>query len=386
MTQKRDFYDVLGVSKDADAATIKKAYRKIAVELHPDRNPDKPEAEAKFKEVTEAYSVLSDEEKRAAYDRYGHAAFEAGGMGGAGGFSSAEAMDIFEQFFGGSGGSIFDGLFGGAGGGRRTSNQGSDLRYDIEIDFEEAVFGSRRQITYSTNDICEDCNGTGGSRRITCPECNGRGAVITSNGLFQMKQSCGRCGGTGYILKNPCKTCHGEGRVKKKRTIDLRIPAGVETGMRLQAKGKGEAGRRGAVSGDLYVVIHVRRHDIFERDGEDLYCEVPVPFTTAALGGEIQVPTLEGFAKLKVPAGTESGNVFRLKRQGLKSPRGYGQGDLHVKVVVEVPAKLSRPQKKMLEQLAAELGEASHPKATALKERTDKFFERKKKLKEAENA
>jgi len=387
MSSKADFYDTLGVSRDADATALKKAYRKLAVQYHPDKNPGDDAAEAKFKEITEAYGVLSDEEKRAAYDRYGHDAFQGGGMGG-GGFSSADAQDIFEQFFGGgggSGGSIFGDLFGAQGGGgrgARANNGGSDLRYDMEIDFEESVFGSRRKITYSTNATCEDCNGAGGSGRIECPACKGSGYMITSNGLFRMKQACSSCRGSGNMLKDPCKTCRGEGRAKKKQTIELKIPAGVETGMRLHARGKGEAGRQGGAAGDLYVVIHVRKHDIFERDGEDLYAEVHVPFATAALGGEIQVPTLDGFAKLKLPSSTESGKLFRLRKQGLKSPRGHGQGDLHVKVIVEVPSKLSRAQKKLLEQFGAEMTESNHPKSVDLKRRTEEFFSRKKDLEE----
>jgi len=397
---KRDFYEILGVSRDADKSAIKKAYRKLAVEFHPDRNPDDPTAEDKFKEATEAYEVLSDEQKRERYDQYGHQGVDAGFGGGQGfgGVDLDEALRTFMGAFGGGGGGgggggaggIFEDLFGGGGGGgrgqQRSQNRGSDLRFDLEIDLEEALFGSQRDLSFPIRVECEGCDGGGmgkDSRKDTCATCKGRGTIVTSNGFFQVRQTCSACDGTGQMITNPCSSCRGEGRKKGQRSLSLRIPPGVETGSRLRVKSKGEGGTRGGPPGDLYVIIHVKAHDVFERDGEDIYCEVHVPFHIAALGGEIQVPTLAGFAKLKLPAGTESGKIFRLKNKGLKNARGRGQGDQHVKVIVEVPSKLSSKQKKLLKEVQESMEDSNFPTASAERDRAVDFFDRKKALEEA---
>lgn len=389
-TTKRDYYEVLGVERDVQPDALKKAYRKLAGKYHPDRNQDDPTAEDKFKEVAEAYEILSDEDKRAAYDRYGHQGVSgAAGMGG--GVNMNDAMDIFESLFGGrggggggAGGSIFEDLFGGGGGGGGRSagpdNRGSDLRHDLEIDFEEAVFGSNRDLSYSTLVDCGGCNGQGGEGKIACPACGGSGHTISSNGFFRMRQTCSSCGGDGSLIKDPCKECRGEGRKKSRLEFNLKIPPGVDTGMRLRVQGKGEGGRRGGPAGDLHVVIHVRAHKVFERDGSDLHCEVHVPVTKAALGGEIQVPTLEGSAKLKIPAGTESDKVFRLRNKGMPASRNFRQGDLNIHVKVEIPTKLSRDQKKLLEELARSLDESNYPAQQTLKAQVEGFYDRKKKL------
>src|SRR5690349_19394863 len=313
---KRDYYEVLGLEKGASEDDIKKAYRKLAVKYHPDKNPGDKAAEEKFKELGEAYEVLSDQQKRAVYDQYGHAAFDrrsGGGFGRSGGFH--DPSEVFREVFGGGG--IFEDLFGG--GGQQDPGQphrGDDLRYDMEITFEEAAHGCEKEISITKPERCEVCEGTGaeaGSKARTCPTCGGRGQVISSRGIFSIAQTCPHCQGAGRILDKPCKTCRGNGRREKSSKIKLRIPAGVDTGARLRSSGNGEAGWRGGASGDLYVVIHVRPHEIFQRDGDDLLCEVPVSFVQAALGTDIDVPTLNGKAPLKVPAGTQPGTIFRLK-------------------------------------------------------------------------
>ena len=397
-TSKRDFYEVLGVPREADQETIKKAYRKLAVKYHPDKNPGDAEAEDSFKEATESYEVLSDQAKRQKYDQFGHAAFGQGGGGGGfgGGFDGGvdldEALRTFMGAFGqggggGGGGGIFDELFGGGGGGGRggqaSNNQGSDLRFDLEIDFEEAVFGSQRDLTFPVKQECETCSGQGaapGSKKETCGTCRGSGMITTSNGLFHMRQTCNTCGGAGDVVRNPCKKCHGAGRVKGKRSLTLKIRAGVETGSRLRVAGKGEGGLRGGPAGDLYVIIHVKRHDLFEREDNDLFCEVPIPYHVAALGGEIEVPTLNGSAKLKVPSGTQSGKTFRLKNKGVPDARGYGNGDQHVRVLVEVPTHLSGSQKKELEKLGKTMDESNQSLSKAFKKQVKRFFERKSAL------
>jgi molecular chaperone DnaJ len=397
---KRDFYEELGVERTATPDEIKKAYRKLAIKYHPDKNPGDATAEERFKEVTEAYEVLSDEDKRHRYDQFGHAAFE-GGMGNAGGFSGGfggvdleEALRTFMGAFGGSGGGgrggggggggIFEDIFGGGGGGgQRSTNRGSDLRFDLEIDFEESAFGSQRELSFPVMQECEDCNGEGaaaGSSRETCSMCQGSGTITTSNGLFHIRQNCSTCGGTGEVVRNPCRKCHGSGRVKGKRSLTLKIPSGVETGSRLRVAGKGEGGLRGGPAGDLFVIIHVKRHEIFERHDLDLSCEVPVPFTMAALGGEVEVPTLNGSAKLKIPAGTQSGKIFRLRNKGIKDPRGYGQGDQHIRVIVEVPTGLNHKQKKELGNLGDLLNASNHSMDGSFRKKVAKFFERKDSL------
>src|SRR6266704_2670970 len=314
-TDKRDYYEVLGVGRTATDEEIKRAYRKLAVKFHPDKNPDDPHAEEKFKELGEAYDVLMDADKRAAYDRFGHAAFEQGG-GFRGGFH--DPFDIFREVFGGGGvgGGIFETFFGGMAGQGEDRQRGADLRYDMQIMLEEAAFGAEKEIEVRKLDVCDKCTGTGaepGSRSINCPVCGGRGQVISSRGFFQVSQTCPRCGGVGHIVEKPCPECNGEGRLEKPSRIKLKIPAGIVDGSRLRSPRNGEAGICGGPQGDLYVVVHVQQHKIFQRDEDSLFCEVPIPFALATLGGEVPVPTLEGKANLKVPAGTQSGQMFKLR-------------------------------------------------------------------------
>jgi molecular chaperone DnaJ len=350
---KRDYYEVLGVEKGATIEEIKKSYRKLAIKFHPDKNPGDKVAEESFKELGEAYEVLCDDQKRGLYDQYGHAAFDrrAGGGFGRGGFH--DPFEVFREVFGGA--SIFEDLFGG---GRRDPTQperGDDLRYDMEITFEEAAHGCEKEITVTKPERCDVCHGSGaeaGSQQRTCPTCGGRGQVISSRGIFSIAQTCPHCQGAGRVIDKPCKTCKGAGRRERTSKIKLRIPAGVDTGSRLRSAGNGEAGFRGGPSGDLYVVLHVKAHEIFQRDGDDLLCEVPVGFVQAALGAEIEVPTLDGKAPLKVPAGTQPGTMFRLKGKGVKNIQGYGHGDLHVRINVEVPTHLSAAQKAKLQEFA----------------------------------
>lgn len=352
---KRDYYEVLGVPRGATDEEIKKAYRKLAVKYHPDKNPGDKTAEEKFKELGEAYEALSDANKRAAYDQYGHAAFDrraGGGFGGGGGFH--DPFDIFREVFGG-GGSIFDDLFGGARSDPSQPHRGDDLRYDLELTFQEAARGCEKEITVTKPEVCDHCSGSGaeaGSRTRTCTGCGGRGQVITSRGIFSIAQTCPQCQGAGRVIDRPCRECRGTGRREKGSKIKLRVPAGVDSGSRLRSAGNGEAGYRGGPPGDLYVVLHVRAHEFFQRDGDDLLCEVPVGFVQAALGAEIEVPTLDGKTTIKVPAGTQPGTMFRLKGRGLKNIQGYGHGDLHVRINVEVPTHLTVAQKAKLQEFA----------------------------------
>ncbi|MEM9026378.1 MAG: molecular chaperone DnaJ [Verrucomicrobiota bacterium] len=377
---QEDFYDLLGVSKDASPEDMKRAYRKLAVKYHPDKNPGDATAEEKFKQISEAYDILKDPEKRAAYDRYGHAAFQQGGMGNAGGGAGHDPFDIFREVFSGGGsggGGIFDEFFGGGGGGRGNEG-GADLRYDLEITLEEAAKGSEKEIRYRRNVTCSDCGGTGataGAKAARCPDCGGTGQVTTSRGFIQFRQVCPRCQGSGQIIDNPCRTCSGEGRLQDTSTVKVKIPAGVETGSRLRSSGKGEAGSRGGPSGDLYIIIHVSEHEIFERSGDDLYTEIPIKFTVAALGGTIDVPTLFGKGNLKIPEGTQSGTTFRLRHQGMPSLRSGPKGDLLVRVTIEVPKKLSREQKKALEDFAQACGDAANPVEEGFFEKAKKFFD-----------
>lgn len=357
---KQEYYEVLGVPRGANADEIKKAYRKMAVKYHPDKNPGDKAAEEQFKELSEAYEILSDPQKRAAYDQYGHAAFDARSRGGfgrssAGGFH--DPFEVFREVFGGGGGGggIFDDLFGGGRSDPTAPQRGEDLRYDLQISFEEAAHGCEREIRISKAEQCDVCNGAGaasGSRWTTCPTCKGRGQVVTARGIFNLAQTCPSCHGAGRTVDKPCRSCRGSGRSEQPSTIKLRIPAGVDTGSRLRSAGNGEAGSRGGPSGDLYVVLRVAAHDIFERDGDDLLCEVPIPFTLAALGGEVEVPTLEGPARIKVPPGTQPHTMFRLRGNGVKNVQGYGQGDLHVRVNVEVPTRMSQIQRSKLQEFA----------------------------------
>jgi molecular chaperone DnaJ len=377
---KRDYYEVLGLQRTATAEEVKKAYRQLAVKFHPDKNPGDRTAEEKFKELGEAYEVLSEPQKRAAYDQYGHAAFDprmraGAGSARAGGFH--DPFDIFREVFGG-GGSIFDELFGG---GQRDSNgpmRGSDLRYDLEIAFEEAVLGCEREITVTKLDACETCRGTGaepGSSTKVCTQCGGRGQVITSRGIFSIAQTCPRCEGRGRIVEKPCRACRGAGRRERTSKIKLKIPAGVDTGARLRSVGNGEAGIHGGSSGDLYVVLHVKPHEVFQRDGDDLICDVPVSFADAALGADVEVPTLTGQAQIRIPPGTQSGTVFRLKGKGVRNVEGYGHGDLHVRVHVEVPTHLNAAQRQKLQEFAALCDSSVHPLTKRFFEKAKRFFQ-----------
>jgi molecular chaperone DnaJ len=372
---KRDCYEVLGVERTAEAEEIKKAYRKLALKYHPDKNPGDKTAEEKFKELGEAYEILSDPQKRAIYDQHGHAAFDrrAGGFG-AGPFH--DPFEIFREVFGGGG--IFEDLFGG---GRADPNQpqrGNDLRYDMEITFEEAAQGCEKEVSVIKLAPCDTCQGSGaeaGSRIRTCPSCGGRGQVVNSRGIFSIAQTCPQCQGSGRVLEKPCKACHGQGRRERSSKIKLRIPAGVDTGSRLRSAGNGEAGFRGGPPGDLYVVLHVQAHAIFQRDGDDLLCEVPVSFVQAALGAEIEVPSLDGAAMIKIPPGTQPGTMFRLKSKGIKNVQGYGRGDLHVRVNVEVPTRLSSTQKAKLQEFADLCNGQESPMSQGFFEKAKKLFQ-----------
>lgn len=385
MAEQRDFYEVLGVGRDASDEEIKKAYRRLALQYHPDRNPGNKAAEEQFKRISEAYEVLSDPEKRRRYDQFGPAMFGGGAgpggfQGGFGGIDLEEALRTFMGAFGGGGRGIFDDFFHGGVDERDESHRGSDLRFDLEIDFEEAVLGSRRELELPIMQACSACGGSGaekGSGRERCRQCNGRGMIVTSSGFFQVRRTCPRCQGTGETLARPCRVCHGEGRVKTRRTIELRIPPGVETGSRLRLSGQGEAGFRGGPAGDLYVVLHVRPHDVFERRGDDIACDVPVPFNVAALGGEIEVPTVHGPAKLKIPPGTEDGRIFRLRGQGVVSRRGGVEGDHLARIRIVVPERLSSRQRRAFEELAAMLEESNYPAIREFRRRVDRFYDRK---------
>ena len=376
-TKKRDYYEVLGVGRDTSDEEIKRAYRKLAVKFHPDKNPDDPHAEEKFKELGEAYDVLMDADKRAAYDRFGHAAFEQGG-GFRGGFH--DPFDIFREVFGGGGGisgGIFETFFGGVAGRGEDRQRGADLRYDMQITLEEAAFGAEKEIEVRKLDICDKCGGTGaesGARSINCPVCGGRGQVLSSRGFFQVSQTCPRCGGVGHVVEKPCRACEGEGRFEKPSRIKLKIPAGIADGSRLRSPRKGEAGIRGGPQGDLYVVVHVQEHKIFQRDEDNLYCEVPIPFSLATLGGEVPVPTLEGKAHLKVPAGTQSGQMFKLRGKGVVHVNGREHGDLLVRVMVEVPTRLNAEQRAKLQEFAELCGEENTPLGKSFFERAKEFF------------
>lgn len=373
---KRDYYEVLGVGRDASERDIKKAYKRLAMKFHPDRNPGDKEAEAKFKEVKEAYEILTDDQKKAAYDQYGHAAFEQGGMGGGGfGGGGADFSDIF--------GDVFGDIFGGGrrGGGQRQAARGSDLRYNLELSLEEAVRGVSRELRIPTLATCDVCSGSGakkGTSATTCGTCHGAGQVQMRQGFFAVQQTCPTCHGRGKIIKDPCNKCHGDGRVEKSKTLNVKIPAGVDTGDRIRLAGEGEAGEFGAPAGDLYVQVTVREHPIFVRDGNNLYCEVPISFAKAALGGEIEVPTLDGKVNLKIPAETQTGRMFRLRGKGVKSVRSSAIGDLLCKVVLETPVNLSDKQKELLQEFEATLsGEARKhsPKAEGWFDGVKKFFQ-----------
>ena len=385
----KDFYEILGVAKTATAEEIKKAYRKLAIKYHPDRNPGDTAAEEKFKEISNAYEVLSDTSKRQRYDQLGHEAFTStggqgfGGFGGAGGGGFRDPMDIFSQFFGGGaggGGSFsFEDLFGG-GRRRRDPNapvNGNDLRCDIEIDFEDAVFGGTKEINVTKESDCSACSGSGcapGTSKKTCPRCGGSGQVTISQGFFAMQQPCPSCRGTGMVIDKPCSSCRGTGRQQTSKKIPVRIPPGVDNGDRLRVKGEGEGGIRGGAPGDLYVVIHVRDSKVFERDGSDLYCKLFVDPFTAMLGGVVEVPTVSGMTKMKLEPGTQSGSVLRIKGKGMPSLRGGNRGDLHVRIQVETPVNLDKDTKKLLEELQAKLTEKNYPQTEAFRKTAGPFL------------
>jgi len=378
---KRDYYEVLGVERNADLEEIKKAYRKLAIKYHPDKNPGDKAAEEKFKELGEAYEVLCEPQKRAAYDQYGHAAFDPRSRAGAGpawGGGFHDPFEIFREVFGGGTGSIFDELFGGGRADPSAPQRGDDLRYDLELDFEEAATGCEKEISVTKPERCDVCQGAGaetGSRTKTCGTCGGRGQIISARGIFSIAQTCPHCQGAGRVVEKPCRACRGTGRREHSSKIKLRIPAGVDTGARLRSGGNGEAGLRGGPPGDLYVVLHVRPHDLFHRDGDDLLCEVPVSFVQATLGAEIEVPTLNGKATIKIPAGTQPGAMFRLKGRGVKNVQGYGHGDLHVRITVEVPTHLSSAQRTKLEEFAALCSGKETPGVQSFFEKAKRLFQ-----------
>ncbi len=366
---KRDYYEILCVARNASDEEIKKAYRKLAMKHHPDRNPDDKGAEEKFKEVKQAYEILSDPDKRAAYDQFGHAGVDqqAGMGGGYGGSGFSEAFS-----------DIFGDIFGGGGGRRDRVYRGADLRYNLEIGLEEAARGTETKIRIPTLEECGVCHGSGakpGTAPTTCTTCGGHGQVRIQQGFFSVQQTCPRCGGTGKMVADPCTSCHGEGRVKKHKTLSVKIPAGVDSGDRIRLGGEGEAGVNGGPSGDLYVVIHLKEHPVFKRDGNDLHCEMPISFATAALGGEVEIPTLEGHAKIKIPAETQSGKVFRLRGKGIKGVRSNAPGDLLCHMQIETPVNLSERQRELLREFEAlSPGRNNNPRAQSFMDKVKSFF------------
>ncbi len=365
---KRDFYEILGVNRDASSEDIKKAYRKLAMKHHPDRNPDNPKSEGLFKEAKEAYEILSDEQKRAAYDQYGHAGVDPQARGGGGGGFGDSFSDIFGDIFGGGGSS------------RSNVYRGADLRYNLEISLEDAAHGSETRIRIPTMAECEACEGSGakkGTQPKTCPTCAGHGQVRMQQGFFSVQQTCPKCHGTGRYIPDPCNTCHGSGRIKQHKTLSVKIPAGVDEGDRIRLSGEGEAGVNGGPAGDLYVQIHLKPHAVFQREHDDLHCEMPVSFTTAALGGEIKVPTLDGAAHLKIPPGSQTGKAFRLRGKGVKGVRSHTQGDLLCHVVIETPVNLTDRQKELLrefEEISQGNDGRNNPKAQGWLDRVKEFF------------
>jgi molecular chaperone DnaJ len=370
---KRDYYEILGVERNASEAELKKAFKRLAMKYHPDRNPDDKEAEEKFKEAKEAFDVLGDAQKRSAYDQFGHAGVGAG-MGGGPGAGGASFSDIF--------GDVFGDIFGGgrAAGGQQRARRGADLRYNLELSLEEAVRGTTVKIRVPTSVKCSTCNGSGakkGTTPATCTTCGGVGQVRVQQGFFSLQQTCPACEGSGQIIKDKCATCHGHGRVQEHKTLSVKVPPGVDNGDRIRLSGEGEAGERGAPAGDLYVQIAVKEHPIFMREDSDLYCEVPIGFVTAALGGELEVPTLDGRVKLKIPAETQSGKLFKLRGKGVKSVRGGATGDLLCRVLIETPVNLSSKQKDILKQFEDSMaGNASHrPKEHSWLDGVKKFID-----------
>ncbi|MDZ7656631.1 MAG: molecular chaperone DnaJ [Sulfurimicrobium sp.] len=372
---KRDYYEILGVNRDASDDELKKAYRKLAMKYHPDRNPDNPKAEEHFKEAKEAYEILSDSGKRGAYDQYGHAGVDPqAGMGGAGGAGMGGFADAF--------GDIFGDIFGGGGGrgGRSNVYRGADLRYNLEISLEDAARGAETKIRIPTMEKCDTCNGTGakpGTQPTTCTTCGGHGQVRMQQGFFSIQQTCPRCHGSGKMVQSPCGPCQGSGRVKQHKTLVVKIPSGVDEGDRIRLSGEGEDGVNGGPPGDLYVVIQIKSHGVFQRDHDDLHCEMPISFTVAALGGEIDIPTLDGHAKIKIPAETQSGKVFRLRGKGIKGVRSQHHGDLMCHVIVETPVSLTERQKELLrelEDLNLADGDRHNPRAKSWMDKVKAFF------------
>ena len=370
---KKDYYEVLGVNRDASDDDIKKSYRKLAMKFHPDRNPDKPKSEEQFKEAKQAYEILSDAEKRTAYDQYGHAGVDPSAAAGAGGFRSAGG-DFSEMF-----GDIFGDIFGG--GQRSNVYRGADLRYNLEISLEQAARGTETRIRIPTMEECATCHGSGakpGTEPTTCPTCGGHGQVRMQQGFFSLQQTCPRCHGSGKIVQSPCSTCHGAGRLKQHKTLSVKIPAGIDEGDRIRLAGEGEAGLNGGPAGDLYVVIHLQPHPVFQRDHNDLHCEMPISFTTAALGGEIEIPTLDGHAKLKIPTETQSAKIFRLRGKGIRGIRSSSTGDLLCHVAIETPVNLTARQKELLQELEAinvKDGGRHNPRAKSWMDKVKEFFE-----------
>ena len=370
-TSKRCYYEVLGLERGASEEDLKKAFRRLAMKHHPDRNPDNKDCEAHFKEAKEAYEVLGDPQKRAMYDRHGHAAFENGG-GRSGGAGFADVGDIF--------GDIFSDIFGMGGQGRQT-RRGADLRYVVELDLEEAVFGLERKIDVPTLSPCESCSGSGSSdgKLATCDTCRGHGRVRMQNGIFSIQQTCPHCAGSGKKIANPCRACRGEARVRQDKTLAVKIPAGVDSGDRIRLSGEGEAGPPGAAAGDLYVEVHVREHPIFQRERDDLFCELPIRFSQAALGAELEVPTLGGEATIKIPAETQTGKLFKLRGKGVRNVRNGHVGDLICRVVIETPIKLNKRQRELIEEFEASFGDdaAKHtPRASSWLGGVRQFWER----------
>ena len=371
---KRDYYEALGLPRNATEAELKTAYRRLAMKFHPDRNPDDPDADARFKEASEAYDVLSTPEKRQAYDQFGHAGVDQSMGGGAGGFQGGSFSDIF--------GDVFGDIFGGGGAGRRSGPQrGSDLRYTLEISLEDAVRGTSVEIRVPTLQHCDTCDGSGakpGTSPVTCGSCGGTGQVRMQQGFFQVQQTCPKCRGRGKTISDPCPDCHGQGLVEKTKTLSVKVPPGVDTGDRIRLSGEGEAGPAGGPAGDLFVQIAVKQHPLFERDGRNLYCEVPINFADAALGGELEVPTLDGRVKLKIPPETQTGKLFRLRSKGVKPVRGGPVGDLLCRAVVETPVNLSKEQTKLLEEFRNTLtegGDKQSPRQSSWFEGVKSFFD-----------
>jgi molecular chaperone DnaJ len=368
---KRDYYEVLGVARGASEQEIKSSYRKLAMQFHPDRNPNNPDAEEKFKEATEAYAVLADGEKRALYDRFGHAGVSNAGGGGFDASAFQDLTDIFGDFFG------FGDIFGGGGRRRSRAQRGADLREDVNLEFEEAVFGTETKVVVRRHETCEECRGSGaapGKTPVACRSCAGRGQVRYQQGFFSIARTCPTCQGTGSVITDPCQKCKGEGRILRHKTVETKVPAGVEDGTRIRFNGLGEAGAFGGPAGDLYIVLHVKEHPFFERDGNDLHCVVPISFTQAALGAEIRVPTLEGEQVLKVPDGTQSGTTLRLRGKGVPVLNGHGKGDLFVEVRIQTPGKLSKRQKELLQELEGTLQVENKPQRRGLVNKVRDMF------------